>query len=60
MRTFFAQAAWDRLEARWRQMFDLAWDGKGFTIALEHVPDRVLNLFTIWRNERVEAENAQR
>lgn len=44
-------------EARYRVMFDLAWDGKGLIIDLAKVPDHILNLMVNWRNAKVEAEN---
>lgn len=44
-------------EARYRTMFDLAWDGKGLILDLDKVPDHILNLMVNWRNAKVEAEN---
>lgn len=44
-------------EARWKNLFELAWDGKGFTIQIDKVPDDILDLFIVWRNERVEENN---
>lgn len=58
IRTFFVQAAAAHLDARWRQIFNLCWDGKGFTVDLTKLPDDVLDLFSEWRDERVAEENA--
>jgi hypothetical protein len=46
-------------EARYRLLFDLAWDNHGLTLDLAKVPDSMLKLMLEWRNERVEAENAK-
>lgn len=46
-------------EARYRLLFELAWDNHGLTLALNSVPDDMLRLITEWRNEKVEIENAQ-
>jgi len=44
-------------EARYRLMFELAWDDHGLTLALNDLPDEILNRIAEWRNEKVEAEN---
>ena len=46
-------------EARYRLMFDLAWDNHGLTLQLDTVPDDMLRLIARWRNEKVEIENQQ-
>lgn len=46
-------------EARYRLMFELAWDNHGLTLQLDNVPDQILNLILQWRNEKVEAENSK-
>jgi hypothetical protein len=41
-------------------IFLLCWDeSKGFCVDLTRVPDRFLNKFLQWRNEKVEDENAK-
>ena len=47
-------------EARYRMLFDLAWDNHGLTLELNDIPDSILTLMAHWRNEKVEAENARR
>jgi len=37
----------------------LAWDNHGLNLNLNDVPDDMLQLIAQWRNEKVEAENAQ-
>lgn len=46
-------------EARYRLLFDLAWDNHGLTLVLNDIPDDILQQLASWRNERVEMENAQ-
>lgn len=58
-KTFFVrQSRLDR-EAKYRLIFDLAWDDKGMIVNLDELPDDILQLFLRWRNERVEEENAK-
>ncbi len=40
-------------------MFDLAWNGKGVYINLSDIPDRVLDLFVEWSNEKITQENEE-
>lgn len=40
-------------------MFLLAWEGKGFQVNLHKVPDRMLDQFLDWRNEKIEEANQQ-
>jgi len=47
-------------EARYRLLFDLAWDNHGLTLQLNDIPDSILQLILQWRNEKVEAENSAR
>jgi hypothetical protein len=56
---FFLRAAWGRQENRWRQIFELAWDNKGFVIDMRTLPDYVMDLFITWRNERIQEERDQ-
>lgn len=45
-------------EARYRTLFNLAWDNHGLTLVLNDVPDAILKQMVQWRNEAVEAEKA--
>lgn len=44
---------------RWKQMFDLAWNGKGLFINLREVPDQLLDQMVEWANAKIEEENEQ-
>jgi hypothetical protein len=46
------------LEARWRMLFDLAWNSKGLVVDISRCPDNILLKMVDWRNEAVENENA--
>jgi hypothetical protein len=46
-------------EARYRLLFELAWDNHGLTLVLNDIPDDMLQQISGWRNEKVEIENAQ-
>ena len=43
-------------EARYRLLFNLAWDNHGLTLQLNDVPDQMLELIAQWRNEKVDSE----
>jgi hypothetical protein len=45
-------------EARYRLLFELAWDDHGLTLVLNDIPDDMLQQISAWRNEKVEIENA--
>ncbi len=46
-------------EARYRLLFELAWDDHGLTLVLNDIPDDILYQMANWRNEKVEMENAK-
>jgi len=46
-------------EHRWELIFNLAWEDNGFVVDLTKVPDHVLDNFLIWRNRKVDEENAR-
>ena len=46
-------------EARYRLLFELAWDNHGLHLVLNDIPDDILREMAQWRNAKVEQENAQ-
>jgi hypothetical protein len=54
--SFFVDAALNARQHRYRLLFDMAWDGKGFIIDLTRVPDDILRLMIAWREERIDEE----
>jgi len=60
IRSFFVDAAYISREARYRLLFDLAWDNHGLILNLNEIPDDMLQLMARWRNDKVEEENQNR